>query len=95
MGSCCSSLDNRKKENQEKEGHKNSSDIRPISELTKGRLSLLVRKFKIYKEVNKMLNGSMDDANGIKIGNGINGMGAGNGVNAKKTLEALNGVAHT
>jgi hypothetical protein len=53
---------------------------------------------KIYKEVVKMLYGSKDmmgGANGIKIGNGINGMNAGNGVNAKKTLEALNGVAHT
>ncbi len=40
-------------------------------------------------------NSMMGGANGIKIGNGINGMNAGNGVNAKKTLEALNGVAHT
>jgi hypothetical protein len=59
---------------------------------------------KIYKEVIKMLYGSktmMGGANGIKIGNGINGMNAGhgmsagNGINAKKTLKALNGVAHT
>jgi hypothetical protein len=53
---------------------------------------------KIYKEVVKMLYGSnamMGDANGIKIGNGINGMDAGNGVNAKKILKALHGVAHT
>jgi hypothetical protein len=56
---------------------------------------------KIYKEVVKMLYGSngskamMGGANNIKIGNGINGMDAGNGVNAKKTLEALHGVAHT
>jgi hypothetical protein len=94
MGDCCSSLDNRKKEIQEKDRNKNPSDNRPISSQTKDRLSLIAKKFKIYKEIRKMLYGSMDDVNGI-IGNGINGMNAGNGIKSKNFLEALNGVAHT
>jgi hypothetical protein len=91
MGNCLSTQSTKKKEHGDKDITKRHSDIHNSSKLTKDRLSLITNKFKIYKELHKMLVG-MKDMDG---GNGENGRKTGNGIIAKKSLDDLNGVAHT